>query len=258
MRTLWNAFSFLAVVNLLALILVIAWLGYSDRLDRDRLEAMRDLLSPPISAVDVEETTTQVVSDVAIGDGIDPLQPATLPATHLGPIALSELRTDLEAETRLSLEKQAATLRTNIDHHYRTRRQEIEARENAVVALESRFEEIRERSADDDFKQTVADLEEMKLDAAFGIVQAWLNQARTNPARRTLVVDVLAALDSERRTKLLTEFVDTGQPEVAADLQLDLRDRASLTAFETESLDADHPSSNDPAGSVAVGGDRGP
>ena len=261
MRTFWNAISFLAVVNMLALLLAVGWLGYSGRIDRSRIEAVRDLFTPTVAAAEesVEEAdgTTAVVAVETSASS----EPEQLPVTHLGPITLSELRGDLEMETRIALERQAETLRANIDHHYRSRREEIESRERAVSAREIRFEEMRARSIDEEFKQTIADLEEMKVDAAFAIVQAWWREAdrvgTTVPERRAFVVDVLAALDSERRTKLLTEFVDTGQAEVAANLQLALRDRASVTTAGMELPDADPARAQPSPRPVAVGGDSG-
>ncbi len=45
MRSAWNTVSFLAVVHLLALGMFAGWLGYTQRLDRERLNAVRDLFA---------------------------------------------------------------------------------------------------------------------------------------------------------------------------------------------------------------------
>ncbi len=45
MRTLWNVVSFLAVVHLLALVMFVAWLWRSDRLDAARIHEFREILS---------------------------------------------------------------------------------------------------------------------------------------------------------------------------------------------------------------------
>ncbi len=45
MRTLWNVVSFLAVVHLLALVMFIAWLWRSDRLDAARIQEFQEILS---------------------------------------------------------------------------------------------------------------------------------------------------------------------------------------------------------------------
>ena len=47
MRTLWNMIAFLAVVNLLAIGLAIGWLGWTERLDQDRLDEVRELFRIP-------------------------------------------------------------------------------------------------------------------------------------------------------------------------------------------------------------------
>ena len=51
MRTLWNAIAFLAVVNLLALAFAGGWLYRTGRLDRDRIEAVREIFRRPVSEV---------------------------------------------------------------------------------------------------------------------------------------------------------------------------------------------------------------
>ena len=48
MKSIWNAFSFLAVVHLLALLIFAGWLWKTDRLEGARLEAVRDLFAMSI------------------------------------------------------------------------------------------------------------------------------------------------------------------------------------------------------------------
>ena len=123
----------------------------------------------------------------------------------------------------------------------------LQLRERTLAAREARFEEIQGRSADTEFAQTVADLEEMKLDTAFGILDTWIQESKEareaaagvsdrEAARRhsdlardrwELVVDLLASVDSGRRSDILGELVDLGKADVAADLQLALRDRTA-------------------------------
>jgi hypothetical protein len=54
-RTLWNGISFLAVVNLLALLMVGTWLWRSGRLDRDRVLEIKGMLATPIAEVAAAE-----------------------------------------------------------------------------------------------------------------------------------------------------------------------------------------------------------
>ena len=68
---------------------------------------------------------------------------------------------------------------------------------------------------------------------AFSIVEAWYGADR-----RTLVIDVLAGMGSDRRSQILGEFVDLGKTDVAADLQLALRDRTAMAVTGTEAPNA--------------------
>ena len=49
MKTVWNGLSFLAVVNLLALLMFVGWLWKTDRLDADRVEHVRSMFARTIS-----------------------------------------------------------------------------------------------------------------------------------------------------------------------------------------------------------------
>ena len=48
MKTIWNVLAFLAITNMLALILFGVWLMATGRVDRDRALAVRELVAIPI------------------------------------------------------------------------------------------------------------------------------------------------------------------------------------------------------------------
>ena len=52
MKTLWNIVSFLAVVHLLALVMFVAWLWRTDRLDGRRIHRLREMLVMTIPEAD--------------------------------------------------------------------------------------------------------------------------------------------------------------------------------------------------------------
>ena len=49
MRTILTTLGFLAVVNLLAILVCIGWLQQSGRLDRDRIERVRTIFELPVA-----------------------------------------------------------------------------------------------------------------------------------------------------------------------------------------------------------------
>lgn len=234
MRTLWNAVAVLAIINLLALAIVGGWLWRSGRVDRDRIEAVRTLFSLSIAEEEERRRAEEAALLAADAEENVPLAWQPVPVTNLDVADARERLQDLAAVTNARLAADAGILVDRIEDAYRRRDAELTERETALQRERDRLAEIRSRTRDDDFKRVVADLGEMKLDASYGILGVWLAEGR-----RTLVVDVLHALEAERRHDVLAEFVDAGRAEVAADLQLALRERTALQAALTEDLDAD-------------------
>lgn len=236
MRSIWSTLRFLAVVNMLAILLAIGWLYQSGRVDRDRLERVRDLFGPTIAEQRSSEEQ-QVAQEALLASAVpdDPTERwGSMPLTNLAPADAAERIRDLGEEIALGLGRDADAINARIEANYRTRKAEIDLREEALSARESRFEQITRRSSDADFAQTVTDLEQMKLDTAYSIVEAWYDADR-----RILVIDVLAGMGSDRRSEILGEFVDVGRTDVAADLQLALRDRTAVAVTGMEASDAE-------------------
>ncbi|MCP4837534.1 MAG: hypothetical protein GY895_22540 [Phycisphaera sp.] len=234
MRTIWSTLAFLSVVNLLAILLAVGWLHQSGRVDSDRLDRVRELFRLPVAeqmALD-EAAADEAILAQAVPD--DPtIRWGSMPLTNLAPIDAAERMRDLGDEIARGLGRDAEAITSRIEANYESRKAELDARERNLAAREDRFDEIALRAGDADFAQTVTDLDEMDVDTSFGIINAWLVQDR-----RTLVVDVLASLSPERRATILGEFVDLGKAEVAADLQLALRDRTAMAVTGTEPANA--------------------
>lgn len=264
MRTILTTLGFLAVVNLVAILACIGWLQQSGRLDRDRIERVRTIFELPVAeeAALAEAAAEEEARAVAASEE-ETSRWSSIALTSLAPVDAAERIRDLGDEIATGLNRDADAIVARIDAHYRDRAAQLQLRERTLAAREARFEEIQGRSADTEFAQTVADLEEMKLDTAFGILDTWIQESKEareaaagvgdpEAARRhsdlardrwELVVDLLASVDSGRRSDILGELVDLGKADVAADLQLALRDRTATAVTGTESDDAQPASS---------------
>ena len=64
MKTLWNIVSFLAVVHLLALVMFVAWLWRTDRLDGRRIHRLREMLAMTIP--EAEKVVAREAQDAAL------------------------------------------------------------------------------------------------------------------------------------------------------------------------------------------------
>ena len=59
MRTAWNIITLVALANLIAIVGFVWWLHFSGRLDMDRVEAVRTMLSETISEQTTREQTEE-------------------------------------------------------------------------------------------------------------------------------------------------------------------------------------------------------
>jgi hypothetical protein len=234
MRTIWNVIAFMAIVNLLAIVFAAGWLQWSGRLDRDRMEEVREIFRRPIADETAERLAAEEAAAVEAAVSESQVAWSPVPVTNLDAADAMERFRDLGRVANDRLSQDAEAIVARIEDTFRRREAELAALRAGIEADQARLNEITARAADADFQQTVTDLGEMKLDIAFAIVRVWLEEGR-----RTLVVDVLHAIDSDRRGALLGEFVDLGRDEVAADLQLALRERTALEAASTEQSNAD-------------------
>jgi acyl transferase domain-containing protein len=63
MKKLWDMFSFIAVVNLLVLLLFVGWLWHADRLDVERLREVRAILASTIAEDDAKAAAEAAAED---------------------------------------------------------------------------------------------------------------------------------------------------------------------------------------------------
>ncbi len=233
MKTIWNIVSFLAVVNLLALGLAAGWLGWTGRLDEDRLTAVQEIFRVPTSEAARLIDERRQLEAVEAEQALDLKRWGQMPFSTEGAIDAQEQYRDLERLGELRLQRQAATLVEEIDQQAARRLAELSAREVKISRREAKIKAIEDRLRDADFKVMVADLEAMDADAALAVLEDFLAREKDD-----LVVDVLATLDEERRQEILEGFVDRGRPEMAGQLLLRLRDRTANGADDPEDADA--------------------
>ena len=184
MKTLWITLSALAIANLLAVAGFLMWLKSSDRLDRGRLEQVRQIISKPI-AIEKAEKEAEAKKVEAEKKSAEEAAKASRP-----PLTASEaLAARLEAG--------------EID------RQRIEALRSAIRALQDPLKAEREALTDEKrklqqeqaaFKAQVASRDALLVDQQF---------------KKTL--GVLEALKPTEAKSLLMEILKGTEPSTAAE-----------------------------------------
>jgi flagellar motility protein MotE (MotC chaperone) len=214
-RALWNIISTLAVANLLAVTGFVLWLQSSDRLDVDRVEAIRDILSETRSAEQarLEETAK---NDEAEQARIKAEKDAQLPPiTAYDRLALSE---ESDEVTRQRLER----MRREVEDLQRTIRADsarLAESRSEFEAEKKAFEDMRDQlvafEGDAQFKKTVALYETLRPAQARDLMQQLIDQGQTAQA-----VAYLNKMQPRTAAKIIAQFED---PALAAELLERLR-----------------------------------
>ncbi len=171
MRTLWNFLSFLAVVNLLALLIVGAWLWQSGRLTRGRIDDIRAVLSmsereaSAIAARSVSESEIQRLREM---EQLRRAHPPADSATQINQIAFVQQQHD-QAKRRLQDERgmlalQLAQATANMEAN-------IAAFERQRASWQTSQNDDAQRTIDEQFLQAVKQLEQLPAKQAKGIIQ---------------------------------------------------------------------------------------
>lgn len=134
MRTLWNVVAFLAVVNLLGLLLFAGWLGGTGRLSRDRIDRVREIFAGTVTA---EERAASEAATAAERAG----RAATEAAWAEDPPLPSAARI---RSARLLADEEEAAMRRIIDE---TGRREAELAADLALLAQERADFEAEREA---------------------------------------------------------------------------------------------------------------
>lgn len=219
MKSVWNVVSVVAVANLLALLGLVAWLGASDRLDADRLRAIRRALAPTISheRVEAEAAAARAAQEAAAA--------AVLAKVGSPPVNAAE-RLNLKLEQSDVDRQKLARFQKEIDDLRRAlllERAQFERDRAAFEATRAAFDDERRRIAeiegDAQFQKTLTTLEQLKPDKAKLALQQLLDAGGEDQ-----VVAYLNGMQDRVRTKVIDEFL-ASDAKVAAGLLERIRTR---------------------------------
>ncbi|MBS0191392.1 MAG: hypothetical protein U0573_10035 [Phycisphaerales bacterium] len=231
MKRVWTIISILAVANLLALGGFVGWLKTSGRLNKERMQQLRELFAPTIAesakqAADVAAKKSE--EEKKIQDAARSQRP---PITAADRLELSQQGEEVRRQQLASLEKQVELLRATLagdEQRIARERQRLTDDQTAFDAMRKR---VLEQESSAQFKKTLATLQDLKADQAKKALKEMLamTPAPTGSASPVstgtdLVVGYLNAMDSRARGKIMAEFIQD-DPKLAADLLERLRTR---------------------------------
>jgi len=221
MKAVWSAVCIVCVANLLALLGFVGYLGATDRLSADRVEAVRQVFAPTVSAEQAEAESlakAEAERQAALEREELPENPP-IPSAAAGELRYQQ--TDVERQQIERMRREADDLRATL-----ARQQAELARQRAAFEKErDEFKKLREHirtlNSDEQFLQSLGVLEAVKPDDAREILLQTMGDGGEDSRER--VVAYLNAMQARTRSKIIAEFVKSGEAELAAELLEELR-----------------------------------
>jgi len=222
-KALGIAVVIVLIVNLLAMLGVVGWLGATDRLNRERIDAVVAMFEPTIAE---EQAAAEDAAKAAESAEAEAREEARLASAATGVPSLDErLRTrnvseDLlsEAMARMRAERQAIERRLNTSEQVITKlRDELEAERERFTDF---VENQRAQQLDEDFKQAVSFYEQLTAKQAKASFEQLVAAGEEDE-----VIDYLAAMQMRKAGAVLREFKTPEEVALATQLLSRLRDR---------------------------------
>ena len=223
MKTIWTTLCILLLINALLLGAGVAWLVNTGRINQDRIDQIRDMLTLTIAeeekqaqlALEIEEQTRKQAMDIA-----------RLESVSDGPVTLADrLETELQGDELAvqrveRMKRDIADLRRQLrlsQELLAKKHQELESQQQAFDDAVQRQTKLQE---DKDFQQTVRMYEQLKAKQAKQMFQELVEQGKAMQ-----VVDYLAAMQLRKAAAVLKEFKTPDEVAQATDLLQRLRER---------------------------------
>lgn len=209
----------LAIANLLGIVGFVGWLYGSDRLNRERIDRIRAILSPTLAEDAVAAATEQKKAEEEVKKKEEEAKLAGSPETAASLLARQREAEEAKEATIVRLRQELTQLQAQLAKANELVAADRDAVTQQQKAVAAQREQLRKKKQTEQFKSALASLEAQKPAVARQILQALIDQGRT-----TDVIDYIEAMGEETRAKLIGEFAKTDQ-KLAADLLSAIRAR---------------------------------
>ena len=230
MRNPWTVVSVLALANLFGIASFVGWLGASGRLDRERFEAVRELLGESqaereariAAEAAAEEAQQQKMAELE--ERVQMLMTSPMTAEEL--VSLQQ-EAAMAADQRMTRAMRSLDDLRNLLAQERAQTDRLgEAIELQRAAFEARIAERDSLLGQEQFRTAVDTLQGQRAPAAANMLMAlWDGQAAPPQGDldgQAIVVEYLRAMEGRQRNKIIAEF-ERNDPSLAAVLLERLR-----------------------------------
>lgn len=230
MRTIWNVVSVMAVANLLALAGYFGWLAGSGRLDRERMERLREILAEPVAAEKARLDDEARQRDAAVEAEREARKSETIPVRASDRLELKLELSEIDRQRILASRREVDDLKRGLVREREILDAEREGFRAEVEAFEATRARLAEIEGSAQFKKSVATLNDLAPKAAVAILMELLGPGAPTTLDADGVQRVTAYLNAVKpdvRVGIFAELAK-GDAKLAAELLERLRTRGLL------------------------------
>lgn len=217
MKAAWNVITLIALANMIAIVGFVWWLHFSGRLDMDRVESVRAMLSETIVEQNSRELEAAAQAEQASIDAAEIERLSGPPVSAQDALALRMATSEIDLQRLQRLRGEVDDLKATLARERRMFDRDRAAFEADRTEFEEMREEIAEIEGDAQFAKSVEVLDTLKSAEAMEVLAELY---ATDPVQ---VVTYLDAMDSRARANVIREFNKDGQTDMAAGLLEALR-----------------------------------
>jgi len=233
MKSMKRAIILIIVLNVLAMLGGAAWLLGSGRVNKDRVLALTELFDEPVQIEQARLEAEQKSIEAELAAQEKPLPEMALNSEERNRVRVE--RTQIDRQRLDRMKREVADLQAMLR---KERRILDEERAQLQQDIED-FDEMRRRlgalEGDAQFRKSLDTLAAMGSEDAKAVLNTMIETG--SPDEYEKVVAYLSAMAGRARVKIITEFVEAGQEELAANLL----DSVRLYGLETATADGNKP-----------------
>jgi flagellar motility protein MotE (MotC chaperone) len=229
MKSIWTVISTLALANLLAIVGFVAWLSATDRLNRERVTAVRTLFAGTVTEAASQKAAEVDAAKKAEAQQLEAARMAKPAASAEEKIQRDRAADEVNHQSKLRLDSELRSLQEFlVRENERLQKWEIELKSRQQT-FESQRKAIHEVEGTEQFKKVLATLGGVKAKEAQSMLSELLAQGK-----QAEVIAYLNSMDERTRSKIVAEFNKIAPP-VAAELLEGLRTYGTPLSSETAS-----------------------
>lgn len=235
MKSVWMIISALALANVLAVGGLLGWLSATDRLNKDRVQRIREMLAKPMAVEEQERLAAEAAAKQQADDDARAIRLAAAPVPAAVQIATEREEAELAHQRMLRRQREIDDLGAQLVR----RQDDLDQRERSlhqrIAAFEAEKQRYLEIEGAGQFRAALETLEGLKAKEAKALLGTMLEQGLGEQ-----VVAYLSRMDDRKRSAIVSEFARE-QPSLAADLLERLRTRGVATASAPRTAAANDP-----------------